>query len=94
MTLSSWVRKGILKARTVSNYDKGIHTQVFLIEDNKDFLPPKNLVESRSTREFKDGKHWFGLEPWYKFVDPAEYLKGYKVLEYMKIPKAESDKAL
>ena len=49
-TLNKWVRSGILKARTVSHYGKGVHTQVFLINDNKDFLPPKKLLESKRAR--------------------------------------------
>jgi hypothetical protein len=86
-TIRKWVRHGILKARTISYYGKGEHYQLFVIEDNKDFLPPKNLTESVSTRQFKgDGSEWVGLEPWYKSVDPKERLKGYKILDYLKFP--------
>ncbi len=91
-TLRSWVKKGVIKPRTITRYGEGIHYQLFLLEDNKDFLPPKKLVESRSVREIKDGKEWFGSEPWYRFVDPIEHLKGYKIVEYMEVTKPGEDK--
>ena len=84
-TLRKWVRDGIIKARTVSLYGKGAHTTLYLIEDNKDFLPPKKLVESISVTEKKDGKTWSSSSPWYKFVDPKEHLKDYKIINYLQI---------
>ena len=41
--LRSWIKKGILKVRNVTYEGKGVHCQLFLIEDNKDFLPPKKI---------------------------------------------------
>lgn len=84
-TWRKWIRDGVVKARTVSYYGKDVHTRIFLIEDNKDFFPPKNLTEPHSVKEMRDGQEWCGLEPWYKFVDPKEYLKGYGIVEYIKI---------
>lgn len=86
-TLKHWIKSGILKVRAVTNDGKGIHTQLFLIKDNKDFLPPKNLVKSQSVKETIDGKDWIRIEPWYRFVDPCEHLKGYKIINYLNFTK-------
>lgn len=80
-----WVTKGILKARTIPTPIGTVHTELFLIKDNKDFLPPKKLTESRMVKETKDGKDWYHTEPWYKFVNPEEHLKGYRILEHVKV---------
>jgi hypothetical protein len=58
--------------------------QLFLIKDNKDTLPPKKMTESKMVKETKDGKDWYRSEPWYRFVDPFEYLKGYKIMDHMR----------
>lgn len=90
-TLRKWIRNGHIKPRTVSYYGKGVHYELFLIEDNKDFLPPKKLVESRMGREIKDGKEEERMHPWYHFGDPYETLKGYKVLEHLKFVRLEEE---
>lgn len=89
--LRSWIKKGIIKARTVTYDGKGVHTQLFLIKDNKDFLPPKKLVESHSVKETKDDKEWFTIRPWYHFFDPVEHLKGYKIMDHMKVTHEEKE---
>ncbi|GEM_PF-489136 len=88
-TLRKWVRDGIIKARTITRYGQGIHVQVFLVEDNKDFLPPKKLTESRGVSEVKDGQTWHRSEEWYKFVNPKEHLKGYKIMDHLRVVPAE-----
>ncbi len=88
-TLRSWIKKGILKARTITNDGKGIHFQIFLIKDNKDTLPPKKMVESHVIKETKDEKEWFTMHPWYHFVDPKEHLKGYKIMDHLRVIPAE-----
>ena len=92
-TLKKWVKEGIIKSRTVSYYGKGIHTELFLLEDNKDFLPPKKLVESHSVSEVKNGTTWHQMHPWYHFVDPFKHLKKYKIIEHMRIVPSEEIKA-
>jgi len=89
-TLRKWIKEGIIKPRTVSHYGKGVHFELFLLEDNKEFLPPKKLVESRSIKTRKDGKDWFTTEKWYRFVDPYEHLKGYKILDHLKFTVEEN----
>lgn len=88
--LRSWIKKGIIKARTVTHDGKGVYVQLFLIKDNKDFLPPKKLVESHMVKETdKDGKDWYHSEPWYRFVEPHEHLKGYKIMDYLQVTHPE-----
>jgi len=84
-TLNKWVRNGILKPRIVSRYGKGEHTQVFLIKDNKDFLPPKKLLESKRGKLAEQGESESRLYPWYCFGDPHEILKGYKIMDYLRV---------
>jgi len=83
-TLRSWVKKEIIKPRTIPNRSGGTYIQIFLIKDNKGFLPPKKMVDSKLVKEVRKGKDWYHSEPWYKFVNPFEYLKEYKIMEYMK----------
>lgn len=90
-TIRKWVRAGILKARTVTYDGKNAYIQLFLIRDNKDTLPPKKMVKSQLVKETIDGKNWFHSEPWYRFVDPKEHLKGYKIMNYLRVVK-EGDK--
>jgi len=92
-TLRKWKKEGIIKARTVSYYGDGVHTELFLLEDNKDFLPPKKLVESQSVSEIRDGKTWHSTEKWYRFVDPFKHLKRYKIMKYMRVVPPEEMKA-
>ncbi|MFA6158352.1 MAG: hypothetical protein WC763_01875 [Candidatus Paceibacterota bacterium] len=92
-TLRKWLRDGIIRARTVSKYGEGVHVELFLLEDNKGFLPPKDLVESKSVRQRKDGKDWTTVEKWYRLVDPREHLKGYGIMEHLRVVPPEEVKA-
>jgi len=78
-----WVKAGLLKERVVKNPTYS-DTHLLLIEDNKETLPPKELVKSQSIAErTSDGHIQTHSEPWYRFVDPFEHLKGYKIMEYL-----------
>ncbi len=90
--LNRFVKQGILKPRIVPGETGRAHVQIFLIKDNKDTLPPKKLTESRLVKETKDGKEWFHSEPWYRFVDPHKHLKGYKIMDYLKVTHEEKKK--
>lgn len=95
--LRSWIKKGIIKPRIVSHYGKGSWYEFFLIEDNKDFLPPKKMVESHSVSEKQeDGTIHHKSHPWHHFGDPVEHLKGYKIMDHLKVvkeePKSETEK--
>ena len=91
--LRRWIKDGILKVRTITHDGKGVHEQLFLIRDNKDMLPPKKLVKDRTVRVTKDGQDWFHMEPWYRFVDPHEHLKGYKIMDYLRVTHGEENKS-
>lgn len=82
--LRRWVKAGILKMRTLKHEHRQ-EVLMFLIEENKDMLPPKELVKSQTVSEWKDGKEWFHSEPWYRFVDPFEHLKGYKIMDHLQM---------
>lgn len=92
-TLKRWIKDGILKARMVTYDGKGVHARLFLIKDNKEMLPPKKMVESRMVKETIDGKDWYHSEPWYRFVDPHEHLKGYKIMDYLRVTHEKSSES-
>lgn len=91
-TLNKWVRNGVVKDRTVSNYGKGVHAQVFLIKDNKDFLPPKKLLESKRGKLAGQNESESRMYPWHCFGDPHEILKGYKIMDLLRIIPSEEMK--
>mgnify|MGYP000629682061 CR=1 FL=1 len=78
-----WVKEGLLKPRTVPGSGGGTHCQLFFIKDHADILPPKNLVEWPTVKTQKDGEERYHSEPWFLHFNPAEVLKGYKILEYL-----------
>lgn len=75
------VKAGLLKERMVKNKTYQ-DTHLLLIEDNKDTLPPKELVKRQSIAErTSDGHIHMHSEPWYRFVEPFQHLRGYKIME-------------
>lgn len=80
-----WVKAGILKAHTIArNEGERFPFQLFLIEENKDILPPKSLVRDKFVKERnKEGQWAFRNDPWFHYVNPAEHLKGYKILNLL-----------
>lgn len=84
-SLNNWIKKGLLKQRIMTKDGKRIHIQMFLIKDNKDMLPPKKLLKGGLVRVVENGQEWIQSEPWYKFVDPHKHLKGYKIMDYLKV---------
>ncbi len=60
-----------------------VHYYLFLIKGNKEFLPPKKLTGHCLVSEEKNGQTWYHSEPWYRFVDPYKWLKGYRVVNYI-----------
>lgn len=77
------VKEGLLKPRIIPGPSGGVHYQLFFIKDHKDILPPKKLTEWPMVKYQKDGEDWYHSEPWFKYSDPKEVLKGYKILEYL-----------
>ncbi len=91
--LKSWVKDGVIKSRIVTHNGRGVHTELFLIKDNEGFLPPKKMVKSQLVSEkHEDGSIWHHSEPWYRFVDPFEHLKGYKIMEHVRVIPPEEMK--
>jgi hypothetical protein len=88
-TISKWVRQGILKARTISRYGKGVQAHLFLTRDNEDFLPPKKFTESRGYSYPKDGKTWHTTAEWYCYADLRKKVEKYKIMNYIKIVEVE-----
>ena len=82
-TQRKWVKEGILKARIVPTANDKVHYYIFLIKDNKDFLPPKKLTDSHLVKIEKEDGTWHRSEPWYRFVNPYEHLAGYKIMDYL-----------
>lgn len=88
--LRSWIKKGIIKSRIITCFGKGVHAEIFLIKDNDGFLPPKKMVDSKFVSEkHEDGSVWHRSEPWYRFVDPYEHLKGYKIMDHLRVLSPE-----
>lgn len=88
-TLRKMVKEGIIKARIVPTEKGGVHYYIILEKDNKEFFPPKKMTDSQVYPFEKDGKTWHRVEPWYRFVDPREHLKGYKILDYLQFSEKE-----
>lgn len=78
-----FIKEGLLKPRIIKGPSDRIHYQLFLIEDNEDILPPKEVTKWPLVKFQKDGKDWYHSEPWFMHKDPKEVLDGYKILEYM-----------
>ncbi|MES2223745.1 MAG: hypothetical protein V4469_02305 [Patescibacteria group bacterium] len=86
--LKEWIEAGIIKPRTVMDGSR-VHCHIFLIKDNKDFLPQRKMVKSYMVKEDRNGETWYHSEPWYRFVDPFEHLKGYRIMEHMRVVSPE-----
>lgn len=82
--LKDLIKKNVLIPRNIPGNSGRTHLQIFLIEDNKDTLPPKELTNTQFIKEEKDGKTWIRPEPWYKFTDPYKHLKNYNIVNYIK----------
>lgn len=91
-TLRKWEKDGVLKARTISRYGKGVQAHLFLIKDNKDFLPPKEFTKSRGYSYEKDGKTWHTTAQWYCYADLRKKVEKYKIMNYIKIVEADETK--
>ena len=90
--LRQCVKNRLLNMRTINRNGKGVHRRIFLIRENKDMLPPKHLLQSYTVTELIDGKEWYCSRPWYEFVDPHKHLKGYKIMNYLKVVPAVDKK--
>lgn len=72
--VSKLVRQGILKARIVPK--SGF--KVFLIKENIDVLPPKDIVD-HVVVPVKGKERTMSVTPWYEAKDPKKTLEKYKI---------------
>lgn len=89
--LNEFIRKKVLKVRIIPALDRGRHLRVFLLKDNKGFLPPKKLLSAHWVRDDQDGTKEYACLPWYYFHDPKSYLKKYQISAYMKLVPLENN---
>lgn len=78
------------KARTIPfTNSKGKHYRIFLLKDNHNFLPPKEMLECQKyVIEEKDGQAWEVPLLWYQIQeDPAAYLADYDITKYLNFTK-------
>lgn len=81
------VKEGLLKPRIIPSSTGRPHCQIFLIADQQDVLPPKELTKWPLVKFQRDGQDWYHSEPWIQHSNPVEVLKGYKILDYMQTLK-------
>ena len=67
--LKRYIKQFILKNRIVQNKKGKSHFEIFLIKDNKDVLPPKKFLKSRTVQVDRNGEEWYTQEFWYEFID-------------------------
>jgi hypothetical protein len=84
--LNKYIKQGILKDRTIPGEERKVHLQLFLIKDNKEVLPPKKLLQSRTVKVLRNGEEYYTSEFWYEFLDIAlaKKLAKYKIMECLK----------
>lgn len=84
--LKKYIKQDFLKQRLIKNESDKIHLQLFLIEDNKNVLPPKKLLKSRSAKVDHKGEEYYTTEQWYEFVDEKVLMKlrKYRIVECFK----------
>jgi hypothetical protein len=70
--LKKCVKASFLKVRIVLGEGKKINLEVFLIKDNKDVLPPKKLLKSRTVKVENNGKEYYAIEPWFDYFTEKE----------------------
>lgn len=92
VVLRQWIKKGLLANRVIKDDAGRVHLQVFLIEENKEMLPPKDLLKGGTIKETVNGREEFVFAPWYWFADPKEHLKGYRIGEYLKLVPMDGEK--
>ena len=77
-TVRKLVRQSVLKARVVPQTG----FEVFLIKENVDVLPPKEVLKYVSM-PVRDKENTFSMTPWYEIYDPQKVLKNYKIWPYL-----------
>ena len=84
--LNKYIKQGIFKDRIIPGETKKVHLQLFLIKDNKDVLPPKKLLRSKTVKVLRNGEEYFTSEHWYEHIDIplAKKISKYRIVECLK----------
>lgn len=84
--LNKYIKNGLLKNRIIKGDKKKIHFQVFLMKDNKDVLPPKKLLKSRTVTVIHKDEEYLTQEEWYDHADEKliKRLAKYRIIECLK----------
>jgi hypothetical protein len=84
--LTKYLKTGVLINRFVEGATRKKHFQLFLIKDNKDFLPPKRLLQPRVVPVDRNGEKFFTTENWYEYADKKllKKLAKYKIIHCLK----------
>jgi len=88
-TLKELIKRKVIKVRTLKGEKYRPEVNLFLIADNKEFLPPKKLVEGKKGSTVIDGQRYNTWTPWYALKNPLARLKKYKISEYLVITQTE-----
>jgi DNA-binding XRE family transcriptional regulator len=87
-TLRQWIKEGLLRQRTIPlENGKGKHYQIFLMNENERFLPPKEMLRLGGwfEEEGEDGKPYYVTRRWYQCCeDPIAHLKDYGISAYLR----------
>jgi hypothetical protein len=80
--LNRYIKQSFLKERIIPEEGGKVHFQIFLIKDNKNVLPPKKFLKSRTVKVMRKGEEFFTQEFWYEFADEKliNRLAKYKIL--------------
>lgn len=81
-----YIKQAILTSRTICTEQGKPYLELFLIKDNKEFLPPKKLLKSRPAKVIIKGEEYYTQEYWYEYVDQKllKQLAKYKIVECLK----------
>lgn len=84
--LNKYIKQGFLKDRIIPATDRKPRLQIFLISDNKDVLPPKELLKSRTVKVMRNDEEYYTSETWYEFADEKRTKKlcKYRIVECFK----------
>jgi hypothetical protein len=83
--LNRHVKGGFLKPRNITTSKGKVHLRLFLLEDNKSALPPKELVSGKIITVDRNGEQYFTFAMWYEHIDDGglERLKEYGIFNYL-----------
>lgn len=84
--LRKYIKQELLIERVIFGEGKKVHLQLFLINDNKNILPPKKILKSKMGKVIKNGEEYYTLQQWYEFIDhkSLKRLMKYKIMECLK----------